>query len=281
MSSDKKNSSNKDESFDLLAHEKIISEIYHDKEQQTEEPSAQIDSAIMAMAQKQLKDNPSSLIEEQKRNHRSIQIRTKKTWQWPFSLVASVGILGLLFITQRDYFIHPNNIASEDAGTLNEPAMLAPDMSKTETFTEELVTKRSFQEMKMAVSSQKAEVLVDKEITAMARKRLPVMQAPNVLKEQMLDSLMLEDNSAKISPMSLLELSKLAESLKLALSEQTKTDVIASASSLKMQQTLFEHLLQYKKNHADFEITEKYSSLLTDRQVQKLKSKAIEAVTEN
>ncbi|MGK0382472.1 MAG: hypothetical protein ACI8QG_002243, partial [Flavobacteriales bacterium] len=38
---------------------------------------------------------------------------------------------------------------------------------------------------------------------------------------------------------------------------------------------------QYQKSHEEFELTEKYLSVLTDKQVQQLKSVATEAPSEN
>ncbi|MFB1035110.1 MAG: hypothetical protein QMC38_07155, partial [Sinobacterium sp.] len=128
---------NKDESFELLAHEKTISELYHNKECKAEVPSAQINAEIMAMAKQQLLDNSLLLIKEQSSTNKNPQNNTKKTWQWPFSLVASVGILGILFISQKDYFINPSNVVAGDAGILNAPVMRTPDISH-HRFTQEL-----------------------------------------------------------------------------------------------------------------------------------------------
>jgi hypothetical protein len=287
----------KDESFDLLAHEKKISELYqNNKKHQTVEPSTQIDSGIMAMAKQQISGNSSLLtkgqtLKQQPPDNKNTKTKTRnmsqKAWQWPFSLVASVGFLGVLLITQRDYFIHPKNIFVGDAGVLNAPVMRGPDISEAESFTEALATVQSFQAKKIAASAQKYEILLDKEVLldkkliAVERKIISISHTAKLLKEQMLDKSMLEGNSAKTSPMLLSEMSKLAELLKQELAIQNMSELQASASSLKMQQTLFEQLIQYQKSHADFIISEKYSSVLTDKQVQQVKSVATEAVSEN
>ncbi len=285
MSNDSKDGSF--DSFNLLAHEKKISELYqNNKKYSVEEPSAQIDSEILAMAKQQLSDHSSLLAKNQTLDqpppaNKNTQRKTQKAWQWPFSLVASVGILGVLFITQRDYFIDPSNVVAGDAGILNEPVMRAPDISAAETLTEEITAEQSFQVMKMAASAQKHEGRLDKELIAVERKRMSISRTPKVLKEQMLDKSMLEDNSAKTSPMSLFDMSKLAELLTLELAIQNMSELEASASSVKMQQTLFEHLTQYQKSHAEFKITEKFLSVLTEKQVQQLKQFSAEAVSEN
>jgi hypothetical protein len=279
-------SNDKDEFFELLAHEKRISELYQrSKEHKAEEPSSQIDSEIIAMAKQQLADNSNGLSKAQTLNQqqqvtKAKKNRTLKTWQWPFSLVASVGFLGILFITQRDYFIHPQNIRGE-TGILNEPAILSPDLSIAEPLPEKIAVPSSFKSMQIAASAKKNEMLLEKKLKAVARSKIAINQTPKVLKEQMLDKLVLEDNSAKTSPMSLVDMSKLAELLKLELAIQKLSESEASALSVKMQQTLYEHLIQYQKSHADFKLTEKYFNVLTEKQVQKLKLMATEAIPES
>jgi phospholipase/lecithinase/hemolysin len=81
--------------------------------------------------------------------------------------------------------------------------------------------------------------------------------------------------------MSLSELSKLAELLRIELATQNMSEIEASASIIKMQQSLFAQLAQYQKSHVDFIITEKYLNVLTDNQVQQLKPNAKKAVSEN
>ena len=121
---------NKDEFFELLAHEKKISELYqNNKQRQLELPSAQLDSAIMAMAKQQLADNSrlfsdSATLSQQSSANKNTQVATKNSWKWPFSLVASVGLLSVLMLTQRDYFIHPNDIVVTDVKKSNEAILL-------------------------------------------------------------------------------------------------------------------------------------------------------------
>lgn len=279
-------SNDKGEVFDLSAHEKRISELYQrSKEHKAEEPSSQIDSEIIAMAKQKLADNSNILpkermLNQQQQVNKAKRNRTLKAWQWPFSLVASVGFLGVLLITQRDYFIHPNNIITGDTGILNEPVMESPNVSIAETLSEEIAVSPSFQSMQIA-SAAKTEMSLDKKVTALTRKKIAVNQTPKVLKEQMLDKSMLEDKSAKSSPMSLVDMSKLAELLKLELAIQKLSESKTSASSVKMQQTLYEHLIQYQKSHADFKLTEKYFNVLTEKQVRNLKLMATEAIPES
>ncbi|AGH44897.1 hypothetical protein C427_2788 [Paraglaciecola psychrophila 170] len=47
------------------------------------------------------------------------------------------------------------------------------------------------------------------------------------------------------------KLSKLAELLKLELTTQNMTEIKANASSIKIQQTLFEHLPMCQKSHVE------------------------------
>ena len=149
MSNNDKNDSN-----DLLAHEKAISELYqNNKQHHTEGPSAQIDAKIMALAEQQLLDNPSALIkdplpEQQTTGIQKTPSRDKTSWQWPFSLVASVGLLSILFITQREYFINPTHVVSNDVDLLNEPVIQqTPDMNMLEPETKESLVRPSFQAM--------------------------------------------------------------------------------------------------------------------------------------
>ena len=91
----------------------------------------------------------------------------------------------------------------------------------------------------------------------------------------------LADNAPNTPSMSLVEMTRLAELLKLDLSLQNKSGEEMSVSRVNMQQTLFEQLSQYQKSHEEFTITEKYLSVLTDKQVQQLIPIIIEAVPEN
>ncbi|MFQ3192336.1 MAG: hypothetical protein ACI936_003488, partial [Paraglaciecola sp.] len=207
--------------------------------------------------------------------------KIKKSWQGPLSLVASVGLVSVLMITQKDYFIHPNNIVAGDTDILNEPVLRTPTISATDTRKDELAVEPSFQSIKIVASSQKYEVLLDSGSNLMARKKMSVSQTPTVLKEQILDKSMFEDKTSRTSAMSLSELSKLAELLRIELATQNMSEIEASASIIKMQQSLFAQLAQYQKSHVDFIITEKYLNVLTDNQVQQLKPNAKKAVSEN
>jgi len=283
---------NRDESFDLLAHEKKISELYqYNKEQQGEIPRGQVDSEIMAMAKQQLSKNTSLLTQDHKHSqaasaNKNAPAKTLKAWQWPFSLVASVGILGILFITQRDYFVDPLNIIARDADIVHEPDMLTPNFIEAENLTEEIAADPAIKVKQMKASTQKPEMMLDenplgKERTAEASKRMSFRQTSKVLHEPMLDYSTLEDNSLHMSPISLADLSKLAELLKLELTKQNMSEVEARASSVKMQQTLFENLVQYQKSHTEFTLTDQYLSVLTEKQVKQLKLAFTEAVPEN
>jgi hypothetical protein len=275
---------NDNESFDYLAHEKKISELYqNNKQHQAEEPSVEINAKIMAMAQQQLSDNPSllnkdSLLEQQQTESQNNQSKSKNTWQWPFSLVASVGLLGVLFITQQEYFINPTHVESNDAGLLNEPVIPVPYTRVAETVAAELAVRSS----QTAVTTQIVEQRLNTDYSALATKRVDtksvsINQAPNELKKQMLDRPKLEDNSA----MSLFEMSKLAESLKRKLAIESNEQTKARATSLKMQQTLFEHLLKYQNSHAEFILTEEFLCVLTEEQVQALQFFGTDAVIQN
>lgn len=278
---------NKNGSFDLLAHEKELSELYqNNKKRQGEAPSAQLDSELMAMAKRQLSENSQLLDKEQTLNleasaNTNKKRNSKNLWQWPFSLVASVGILGLLFITQRDYFIHPTNIVVGDAGILNEPVSLVPDISQSDEEKKVITSGSSFDAMPITASKQLAEVLLNEESASVASKRMSISKTPKVLNEQMLDRSQLEVNSAKIAAMSLPDMSKLAELLRQKLSKQNMSELGSSASSIKMQQSLFEHLTQYQKSHKDFKIPEKYLNVLTEEQVEQLQSMASKADSNN
>lgn len=287
MSVDDKGLDNQDGTFDLLVHEKKISDIYQNsKAHQAEKPNAQLDSEIMAIAKQQLLGSYSLLAKDQtllqqisadKNRQKKTQTKTQnnspKSWQGPFSLAASVGVLGILFITQTDYFINPNYIVTGDAQIIDAPAMRAPNIIEAEILTPESAAAQPFQSIKKPTSAQKYEVLLDeesfnkesfnKELMAMQRKRVSVSPDQKVLKKQMMN------------------MSKLAELLRLEQALQNMSERVTSASNVKMQQNLFEQLIQYQKSHEEFELTEKYLSVLTDKQVQQLKSVATEAPSEN
>jgi hypothetical protein len=287
MSVDDKGLDNQDGTFDLLVHEKKISDIYQNsKAHQAEKPNAQLDSEIMAIAKQQLLGSYSLLAKDQtllqqisadKNRQNKTQTKTQnnspKSWQGPFSLAASVGVLGILFITQTDYFINPNYIVTGDAQIIDAPAMRAPNIIEAEILTPESAAAQPFQSIKKPTSAQKYEVLLDeesfnkesfnKELMAMQRERVSVSPDQKVLKKQMMN------------------MSKLAELLRLEQALQNMSERVTSASNVKMQQNLFEQLIQYQKSHEEFELTEKYLSVLTDKQVQQLKSVATEAPSEN
>jgi hypothetical protein len=287
MSVDDKGLDNQDGTFDLLVHEKKISDIYQNsKAHQAEKPNAQLDSEIMAIAKQQLLGSYSLLAKDQtllqqisadKNRQKKTQTKTQnnspKSWQGPFSLAASVGVLGILFSTQTDYFINPNYIVTGDAQIIDAPAMRAPNIIEAEILTPESAAAQPFQSIKKPTSAQKYEVLLDeesfnkesfnKELMAMQRERVSVSPDQKVLKKQMMN------------------MSKLAELLRLEQALQNMSERVTSASNVKMQQNLFEQLIQYQKSHEEFELTEKYLSVLTDKQVQQLKSVATEAPSEN
>ena len=312
MSVDDKDIDNQDGSFDLLAHEKKISDIYQNsKAYQAEKPNAQLDSEIMAIAKQQLLGNSSLLAKDHtlvqqiatdKNRQNKTQNKTKtqnnssKSWQGPFSLVASVGVLGILFITQTDYFINPNYIVTGDAHIINAPVMRAPNIIESEILSPESAAVKPSQSIKKPASAQKYELLLDeeslskeslnnesfnKELVAMQRKRVSVSPDQKMLKEQMMKTFKLADNAVKKSPMSLSDISKLAELLKLEQTLQNMSERATSVSNVKMQQNLFEQLNLYQKSHEEFELTEKYLSVLTDKQAQQLKTVATEAPSEN
>ena len=201
-------SDNKDKSFTLLAHEKKISELYQNsKKINAEEPSALIDSGIMAIAKQHLLDTPCLLSKDQMPTDKSTKSNTHKISKWPFLLVASVGLLSVLLMTQKDYFIHPNNIIAGDASILNEPVMQSRDIGAAEILAEEIATEQSVRAMaeemvaeqsvgaiRMVASAQKYETVLDQELTAKARKSKAVRQTPEMLSELMLNKVMLEDN---------------------------------------------------------------------------------------
>ena len=303
---------NKDGSFDLLAHEKKISDIYQNsKAYQAEKPNAQLDSEIMAIAKQQLLGNSSLLAKDhalvqqiatdKNRQNKTLnktqtQNNSPKSWQGLFSLVASVGVLGILFITQTDYFINPNYIVIDDAHIINAPSMQASKIIESEIFTPESAAEQPFQSIKKLASAQKYEVLLEEEsfdkeslnkesfnkkLMAIQRKRVSVSPDQKVLKEQMMNMSKLADNAVKKSPMSLSDMSKLTELLKLSQALQYMSEGVTSALNVKMQQNLFEQLSLYQKSHEEFELTEKYLSVLTDKQAQQLKSVATEAPSEN
>ncbi|MFT5924615.1 MAG: hypothetical protein ACI9LE_001614 [Paraglaciecola sp.] len=277
---------NKDKPFYLSPYEKKISEFYqNNKQRQGEEPSAQLDSEIMAMAKQYFKVNHSLLtkhqtLNEHPHNDKGRYNKIKKSWQWPLSLLASVGIVSVLLLTQKNYFIHPNNIVAEDTIILNEPVLSTSSVSATGTLTGVLEVEQSFKLMKIEASSEKADVLLDSELNLMTRKKTSVSQTPRALKDEMLDEFKLEDNIAGTSAMSLSKLSRLAELLKLELDTQNTLEIEANASSIKMQQTLFEQLAQYQKRHVDFKLTEEFLSVLTEIQIQQLMSMPTKAVPE-
>lgn len=266
---------NKGGSIDEFSHKKKVSEIYQsNKEYQAEQPSSQIDARIMALAKKQI------LKQSQVINKRT-KIKVYKTWQWPVSLAASVGILGVLFITQREFFIQPNNIVVNDAGIVNEPVMGSPDKSAPQIQSEEMAVEQSFKTMKMETKTQNSKTLLDQKLTAVARTRGGQSETLSALTEQVSDSFMSEDKTVKTSPMSLSDMSKLADLLKKELAILNISKQELNTSSRNMQKDLFENLIQYQKMHEEFTITEKYLSVLTEQQVQQLTTFNIEADPEN
>jgi hypothetical protein len=192
-----------------------------------------------------------------------------------------VGFLGVLLITQQEYFIHPNNIVATDAGMLNEPLMPATDINADEALTQKEAAEKSFQRERIVPTAQKYEVLLDPKISAVTRKKMSVNQTEKMLNSQMLHQPTLAHNAPNTSSMSLVEMTRLVELLKLDLSLQIKSGGEMSVSSVNMQQTLFEQLSQFQKSHEEFTITEKYLSVLTEKQVQQLIPIIIEAVPEN
>ena len=89
------------------------------------------------------------------------------------------------------------------------------------------------------------------------------------------------DNSVKALPVSLADMSKLADLLKLEIGTQNKSQLEANSRGIKMQQALFEHLTQYQKSHREVKIAEEFLDVLTDKQIKQLQSLASEAIPKN
>ena len=280
-------SDNTNESFNLLSHEKKISELYHSNNaRQGEKPSAQLDSKIIALAQKQLSENASLLSKDHNHIQQQSGIKDTKSkrinaWQWPFSLVASVGILSVLLITQKDYFIHPNDIAATDVGKLYQPVLKENNISTVESRTYEEADQLALPALQRMVSVKKDEVMLEQKFTTSARKGMSIKQSPIVLKEQTVAKTTIAANFAKKSFMSLSEMFNLAELLKVEQARQNKAGLAANAASIKMQQTLFEHLTEYQKSHKENKIAKEFLNVLTEKQIKHLQSMVTEAVPEN
>ncbi|MGK0305986.1 MAG: hypothetical protein ACI8UG_001737 [Gammaproteobacteria bacterium] len=52
--------------------------------------------------------------------------------------MASLGLVSVLLMNQKDYFIHPNNIVAEDTSIVDEPVLSTSSVSATGTLTDEL-----------------------------------------------------------------------------------------------------------------------------------------------
>lgn len=275
--------SKKNESTELSAYEKKISELYQsDKKRHAEMPSLNIDADIMAMAKQHLSDHSSLstnglLRDSHNTDYQSTKRKSKKAWQGPFSLVASVGLLSILLITQRDYFIHPNNIVAEDAGIISEPVLKSADIMTNEIATEKLEVEPSLQATKMSASTQMQEQHLIKNNEGIARKRGSVNQSAEILEEQLASKSMFGDNVDDMPTMSLLEMSKLANLLRQDQTLVNQLEQETSDSTIRKQQVLFEQLLKYQRAHIDFKITEKYLDVLSEKQIQQLQSFDLDA----
>jgi hypothetical protein len=280
-------SSNKNEPFDLSAQEKGISKLYQNyKRQHGEEPSLNIDAEIMAMAQQQLSENSNSMDHQHKLkqaengvNH--TQPDKRKIWRGPFSLVASVCVLTILLITQRDYLIHPNQIDATDVSTLDVPVSKVPKISSVESFAEEKDEERSSRARQVTVSAQRDEVVSDQKYAALAKKSMSIIPTPKEHKEQLLERTLFVDNAPKISTISLEDIYKLAEVLKLEMTSKDKSKLELNSKITKLQQDLFEHMSTYQEGHGEITLTEDFLNVLTDKQIKQLQSMAIETVPKN
>jgi hypothetical protein len=99
--------------------------------------------------------------------------------------LASLGLVSVLLMTQKDYFIHPNNIVAENTSIVDEPVLSTSSVSATGTLTDELEAERPFQLMKIEALSQKSDVLLDSELNLMTRKTISVSHTPRALKNEM------------------------------------------------------------------------------------------------
>ncbi|WP_339719901.1 hypothetical protein [uncultured Paraglaciecola sp.] len=276
---------NKNDTFDLLPHEKKISDLYQNiKKQQGEMPSANLDAEILAMAQRQLSEN--SLVEAKAQeckplgpNVKNIQLKKKMAWQWPMSLVASVGIMTVLLITHSDYYIHPNNVDVTDSGVVNGPVTQTSKLSAPEKLAfldkSELLSKTQ-----MTEAIHKEALFVKQNGAPVARKSLSDNQTAKVPKERQLDSAQSEVSFTS-PPMSLAEMSKLLEALKGELAAHQQAESEVNGKTIQMQQTLFEQLFHYQESHREGRITNEFLNVLTDEQRKQLQSLTSEAIPEN
>jgi hypothetical protein len=268
-----------DQDFERSASEQQLSDLYQDcRNNQTEKPSVQLDSAILEQARQNLK-TPLSLIKTFTKKH--------STWRGPFSLVASLGVLAILLVTQRDMFlqqqdiIHDVNQLPTPVSTITEMPIVA-EVPAAEVMADNLELKDNLSSLPQLIQQQSA---AKKNFSPLQTNLQPVLLSadetpPQMMKEQMLKPGALKQGSVKVQPMTLFEMSKLAEVIKLELATQNRmainnhqvvgNDDVVIDNTQNMQSTLFEHLMHYQQVYPEFSLTDKFKKVLTDEQIKQL-----------
>lgn len=297
--------------FEPLAHEQKISQWYQQMNAESkQQPSSKLDANILnvakKVAQKSLKNNAlqnthgtntaaegvgsdatkHALIPSEKKN------KPRSKWYRHLSLAASVAILGVLFFSQYDFFVSPE-VALRQPVTLPTPAEIqelseAPSSQKTtdkevaatDTASKARLLYESVQERKRASSE---ELPLKQSPVKLPTTSVAQLNKPDI-KEKMVDNARLAENSAQTQPMSLYEMSKWAEVLRLEMAIGQLTDTLEvkpQEKVTKMQRTLFEHLTVYQSAHPEYQIEEKFLRVLTLSQVNQLKSVSVDNELDN
>lgn len=255
----------KDQDFDLLPHEKKISDLYQQSQHTLEDnPSTELDSIILAKAKQQVSDNVDQPVSTKAK---------KRVGQWPISIAASVCLLSVLFITQQQDFTHVNDDLVDSRQSMPAPQMSRPDMAPLKEIETDMAKRRVNEYRKVELQktqSQESERLIAKVQVTAARMKKPELNGLN-FSTDVIHTETAELLASADSPiLTLSEIDKLADSLRLALMPKDKGKQ-TSVINLNQQQVLFEALQEYKKSHQKFIISKKYLEVLTEVQVKKLK----------
>jgi hypothetical protein len=263
-----------DRDFDLLPHEKKISDLYQQSQNTLEpNPSTQLDSVILAKAKQQALDNVEQAV--------STKVK-KRRGQWPISIAASVCLLSVLFITQQQNFTGVNDDLVNTRQSMPEPKMSRPDMGPLKEIESDLAKHDVNEYRKVQLQkaqAQQSERLIAKVQVSAARMKKSELNGLNFAADEISADIIHTETpellaSSGLSMLTLSEIDKLADSLRLVSMAEDNGKQNNHASVINQQLTLFEALQEYKKSHQEFIIGKKYLEVLTDAQVQQLKTLA-------
>jgi hypothetical protein len=262
----------KDDQLESLDQVKYISQLYQaSKLNPHEMPTKKIDKSILALAKERVKHDD---FLAGKTNARD---KKRSKWRPYLSLAASVCLVSLVFITQRQYFIDPPKTLIADNPL--EPEMMRMASQSKETRSEEIQhdDTQDDEQPETIVLEPSSNLLTDRRGMVSSGKS-SLADTQSVPRQEFLvkqKKQQVEKRKKRlVDP--LFEIDKVAKQLQSETAKDSKHDrfvaPLTTENTAVLQTLLFDKLFQYKLDHPESVIGNEYYQLLTEQQTNQLLS---------